>query len=182
MIGLIVSVVACIFTCLTYRKSHDILEIIDLERKYRWNQRELESLFSNIPIDSIESFIESPEVIRKELWEGLRSIDLTSFQFIGKERNSIVNFIRGLESFCFMHYEQVPSGHWKYQPLSNNENFDADKENQNINDLHEKANALSPLLKELKLILLKYHVNIRDINMKAYDNYYNKQKEELEQY
>ena len=50
IIGLIVSIVACVYTCLTYRKSRDILTVVDEERKYRWNQEELKALFSTIPM------------------------------------------------------------------------------------------------------------------------------------
>lgn len=99
VLGLIVTIVACIYTGLTYRKSRDILEVVDEERKYRWNQKELETLFSTIPIESIESFFELPDLIRNELWEGLRAVDLKSFQYNGKERNMIVRFINELDSF-----------------------------------------------------------------------------------
>ena len=93
IIGLIVSIVACVYTCLTYRKSRDILEVVDEERKYRWNQKELETLFSTIPIDAIERFFEVPDIIRNELWEGLRAVDLRTFQYNGKERELIVKFV-----------------------------------------------------------------------------------------
>ena len=177
-IGLIVSAVACIFTGLTYRKSRDILEVVDEERKYRWNQRELDTLFSTLPIDSIESFLEAPQIIRNELWEGLRAVDLRTFQYNGKERDMIVEFINGLDDFCFMHYKQMPSGHWKYQPLAEREIFDAKKENQRMDDLNAKARALRPLFNDVKTILMKYHVDIREINKKAYEFYFKKQEEE----
>ena len=93
IIGLIVSILACVYTCLTYRKSRDILEVVDEERKYRWNKKELETLFSTIPIDSIESFFETPDIIRNELWEGLRAVDLKTFQYNGKEHELISHFI-----------------------------------------------------------------------------------------
>lgn len=128
IIGLIVSIVACVYTCLTYRKSRDILEVVDEERKYRWNQKELETLFSTIPIDSIESFFEVPDIIRNELWEGLRAVDLRTFQYNGKERELIVKFVNGLDSFCNMHYKQVTSGNWKFEPLAEKEPFNAEKE------------------------------------------------------
>lgn len=181
LIGLIVSIVACIYTFLTYRKSRNILEVVDEERKYRWNQRELETLFSTIPIDSIDSFFEIPDLIRNELWEGLRAVDLSTFQYNGKERDLIVKFINGLDSFCYMHYKQVPSGHWKFQPLAEREPFDAEKENQRLNELNAKAKELWPLFKDVKNILLKYHVNIRDINKKAYEFYFKKQEEEQQE-
>ena len=151
---------------------------LDEERRYRWNKRELETLFSTIPIESIESFFELPDLIRNELWEGLRAVDLRSFQYNGKERDLIVKFITGLDSFCYMHYKQVPSGHWKFQPLAENESFNEDKENQKINELNEKAKALFPLFKEVKKVLTMYNVNIRDVNKKAYDFYFKKQEEE----
>lgn len=178
VIGLMVSIVACIYTGLTYRKSRDILEVVDEERKYRWNQRELETLFSTLPIDSIDSFFETPNLIRNELWEGLRAVDLKSFQYDGKERDMIIKFITGLDSFCYMHYNQVPSGHWKFQPLAERGPFYADKENQKLAELNAKAKALFPLYKDVKTILMKYHVDIREINKKAYDFYFKKQEEE----
>ena len=181
VLGLIVTIVACIYTGLTYRKSRDILEVVDEERKYRWNQRELETLFSTIPIESIESFFELPGLIRNELWEGLRAVDLRSFQYNGKERDKIVRFINELDSFCYMHYKQVPSGHWKFQPLAEREPFDADKENQKMEELNAKAKALRPLFKDVKTVLMKYHVDIREINKKAYEFYFKKQEEEQQE-
>lgn len=181
LIGLVVSIVACVYTCLTYKKSRDILNTVDEERKYRWNQKELETLFSTIPIDSIESFFEVPEIIRNELWEGLRAVDLKTFQYNGKERELIVNFIDGLDSFCYMHYKQVPSGHWKFQPLAEKEPFNYDKERQKMNELSSKARALRPLFNDVKDILMKYHVDLRDINKKAYDFYFKTQEEEQQQ-
>ena len=182
LIGLIVSIVACIYTCLTYRKSRDILDVVDEERKFRWNQKELENLFCAIPIDSIECFFEVPDIIRNELWEGLRAVDLRTFQYSGKERALIVKFIDGLDSFCYMHYKQVPSGHWKFQPLTEKEPFNADKESKKMEELLAKARALRPLFNDVKDILMKYHVNLRDINMKAYDFYFKKQEEEQKQF
>ena len=176
LIGLIVSIVACIYTWLTYSKSRDILEVVDEERNYRWNQRELEILFSTIPIDSIESFFELPDLIRDELWEGLRAIDLRTFQYKGKERDVIVNFINGLDGFCMMHYKQVPSGHWKFQPLAERETYDAHKEAKRMDELNAKAKALHPLFNDVKDILLKYHINIRDINKMAYEFYFKKKE------
>ena len=178
IIGLIVSILACVYTCLTYRKSHDILKVVDEERKYRWNQRELESLFSTIPIDSIESFFGAPDIIRNELWEGLRAVDLRTFQYNGKEYDLIVKFINGLDSFCNMHYKQVQSGHWKFQPLAEKEPFDADKEKWKMEELLAKARALRPLFNDVKEILMKYHINLRDINKRAYDFYFKKQEKE----
>jgi hypothetical protein len=182
IIGLIVSIVACVYTCLTYRKSRDILEVVDEERKYRWNQKELETLFSTIPIDSIESFFEVPDIIRNELWEGLRAVDLRTFQYNGKERELIVKFVNGLDSFCNMHYKQVTSGNWKFEPLAEKEPFNAEKERQKMEELYAKARTLRPLFNEVKEILMKYHVNLRDINKRAYDFYFKMQKEEQEQF
>lgn len=181
VIELIVSIVACIYTFLTYRKSRNILEVVDEERKYRWNKRELETLFSTIPIDSIESFFELPDLIRNELWEGIRAVDLKSFQYIGKERDVIVNFINRLESFCFMQYKQVPSGHWKFQPLAERESFDAEKESERMDELNAKARALRPLFNDVKNVLMKYHIDIRELNKKAYEFYFKKQEEEQQQ-
>ncbi len=182
IIGLIVSIVACVYTCLTYRKSRDILEVVDEERKYRWNQKELETLFSTIPIDSIESFFEVPDIIRNELWEGLRAVDLRTFQYNGKERELIVKFVNRLDSFCNMHYKQVTSGNWKFEPLAEKEPFNAEKERQKMEELYAKARTLRPLFNEVKEILMKYHVNLRDINKRAYDFYFKMQKEEQEQF
>ena len=181
VIGLIVSIIACIYTCLTYRKSRDILEVVDEERKYKWNQRELDLLFRTIPIDSIESFFETPDIINNVLWEGLRVVDLRTFQYNGKERDMIVKFINELDSFCYMHYKQVPSGHWKFQPLAEREPFNADKESQRIDELLAKARALRPLFNDVKNVLMRYHVDIREINKKAYEFYYKKQEEEQQE-
>ena len=178
IIGLIVSIVACVYTCLTYRKSRDILTVVDEERKYRWNQEELKALFSTIPIDTIESFFEAPDIIRDELWEGLRAIDLRTFQYNGEERDLISKFIKELDSFCNMHYKQVTSGHWKFQPLSEKEPFNADKERQKTDELFAKARILRPLFNDVKDILTKYHINIRDINKRAFDFYFKIQEEE----
>ncbi|MBR5962602.1 MAG: hypothetical protein IK000_00455 [Bacteroidaceae bacterium] len=170
-IGLIVSIVACFFTYFTYRKSRDILKVVDEERKYRWNKKELETLFSTIPIDSIESFFETPDFIRDELWEGLRAINLRTFQYNGKEHDLIAKFIKELDSFCYLRYKQVPSGHWKFQPFAESEPFDANEESRKIEELLAKARRLRPLFNEVKDVLMKYHVDIRDINRNAYDSY-----------
>lgn len=158
------------------------MEVVDEERKYRWNQKELETLFSTIPIDSIDSFFEIPDLIRNELWEGLRNVDLRTFQYNGKERDLIVKFINELDSFCYMHYKQVPSGHWKFQPLAEREPFDTEKESQRMDELNAKARALYPLFKDVKNVLMKYHVDIREINKKAYEHYFKKQEEQQELY
>ena len=181
VLGLIVSIVACIYTCLTYRKSRDILEVVNEERRYRWNQRELDNLFRTIPIDTIESFFETPDIISDVLWEGLRVVDLRTFQYNGKERDMIVKFINELDSFCYMHYKQVPSGHWKFQPLAEREPFNADKESLRIDELLEKARALRPLFNDVKNVLMRYHVDIREINKKAYEFYFKKQEEEQQE-
>ena len=181
VLGLIVSIVACIYTCLTYRKSRDILEVVNEERRYRWNQRELDNLFRTIPIDTIESFFETPDIISDVLWEGLRVVDLRTFQYNGKERDMIVKFINELDSFCYMHYKQVPSGHWKFQPLAEREPFNADKESQRIDELLEKARALRPLFNDVKNVLMRSHVDIREINKKAYEFYFKKQEEEQQE-
>ena len=171
VIGLIISILACLFTFLTYKKSRDILEVVGEEKRYRWNQKELEILFNMIPIDSIESFFGVPDIIRNELWEGLRAVDLRTFQYNGKERDLIVKFINGLDSFCNMNYRQLPSSNWKFEPLAEKEPFNAEKERQKTEELYAKARTLLPLFKDVKDILMKYHVNIRDINKSAYDFY-----------
>jgi hypothetical protein len=182
VLGLIVSTVACIYTGLTYRKSRDILQVVDEERKYRWNQRELETIFSSIPFESIESFFETPSIIRNELWVGLRAVDLRTFQYSGKERDIIVKFINELDSFCDMNYIQIPSGNWKYQPLTERETFNAEIEKQRMNKLNAKASALRPLFNDVKTILMKYNVDIREINKKANEYYFNKQKKNIINY
>ena len=96
VIGLIVAIITCIFTCLTYKNSRDILEIVDKERKYRWNRKELEKLFSTIPIESIESFFSTPDIIRNELWEGLRAVMLK------KNKEEYMNFMKKLR--LYPHY------------------------------------------------------------------------------
>ena len=182
VIGLIISILACLFTFLTYKKSRDILEVVGEEKRYRWNQKELEILFNMIPIDSIESFFGVPDIIRNELWEGLRAVDLRTFQYNGKERDLIVKFINGLDSFCNMNYRQLPSSNWKFEPLAEKEPFNAEKERQKTEELYAKARTLLPLFKDVKDILMKYHVNIRDINKSAYDFYSKMQEEEQEKF
>lgn len=178
IVELIVSIFACVFTYLTFKKSRDILEVLDEERKYKWNRKELEKLFSTIPIDSIESFFYTPDIIRNELWEGLRAVDLKTFQYNGIERDQIVKFINGLEEFCFMSYEQVPSGHWNFQPLSEKEPFDAEKEKQMIINLEKKASKLRQQYTEIKKILRCYHVDLRDITNRANGSYRRRVDEE----
>ncbi len=180
IIGIIVSIVACIYTYKTYRKSFDILNVINSERKYQWNKRELERLFSTLSIDCIDSFFSNPTNIRDELWRGLGYVNLNTFQFNGSEKKQIVDFINGLYSFCYMNYEQTPSSHWKYQPLRENEEFDADKELEKNKELEQKARGLIPLYKYVKKILQEYHVDIREINAKAQDFYYQLIDEEQE--
>ncbi len=172
IIGIIVSIIACVYNYKTYRKSYDILDVINAERKYQWNKKELEKLFTTLSIDCIDSFFTNPTIIRDELWRGLRYVDLNTFQFNGPEKKPIVDFINELYSFCDMNYKQTPSKHRKYQPLSENEEFDAEKEREKIKELEEKARELIPLYKYVKKILQNYHVDIRDINAKAQDFYY----------
>ena len=113
-----------------------------------------------------------------ELWEGLRAVDLRTFQYNGKERDMIIKFINELDGFCYLHYKQMPSGHWKFQPLAEKEPFDVEKESQKEKELNAKAKALYPLFKVVKNVLMKYHVDIRDINKKAYEFYLKKQEEQ----
>lgn len=51
-----------------------------------------------------------------------------------------------------------------------------------MEELYAKARTLRPLFNEVKEILMKYHVNQRDINKRAYDFYFKMQKEEQEQF
>ena len=81
-----------------------------------------------------------------------------------------------------MHYKQVTSGNWKFEPLAEKEPFNAEKERQKMEELYSKARTLRPLFNEVKEILMKYHVNLRDINKRAYDFYFKMQKEEQEQF
>ncbi len=105
---------------------------------------------------------------------------MRTFQYNGKERDLIVKFINELDSFCDMHYKQVPSGHWQYQPLQEKEPFDEKKERQKMKELNAKSMALYPSFKDVKKVLMKYHVDIREINKKAYEFYFKKQEEQEE--
>lgn len=175
---LIVSILACIFTILTFFKSSNIWSLLKYDRKYKWNRKELEVLFSTLPFDCIDSFFASPDLIRDELWQGLKAVDLSTFQFIGKEKDTITYFINGLDNFCFIkNYKQTPSRHWKYEALSEKENFDTDKERQRIKNLYHKAAALKPYYNKVKKILLKYKVDIRELNRKAMEAYWKKRDE-----
>lgn len=180
ILGIIVSIIACVYTYKTYRKSFDILNVINSERKYQWNKKELETLFCTLSIDCIDSFFENPTIIRDELWHSLRHVDLNTFQFNGPEKSLISDFINRLDSFCFLNYEQIPSNHWKFQPLQKDEEFDAEKEREKIKELEEKARGLMPLYKEVRKILLEYQVDIREINAKALDLYFQLIDEENE--
>ena len=50
-----------------------------------------------------------------------------------------------------------------------------------MDELLAKASRLRPLFNIVKDVLMKYHVNIRDINRKAYDFYFKKQEEERQE-
>ena len=78
-IGIIISIIACNYTIKTYKESHDILEVLDSEKRYLWNKKELESLFTTLPIDSIESFFENQSLV-KIAWDNL-SILIMSASF-----------------------------------------------------------------------------------------------------
>lgn len=179
VVGVCVSLVACLYTIKTYLKSSSILEVIESERRYEWNKKELENLFGVLSFDSMDSFFESPDYISNELWEGLRAIDLRTFQFDGKEKDTIVSFLNELDSFKDLNYKQTPSSHWKFQPIGERERFDAEKERQRMNYLFVKARALKPLYEKVKRIFAEYHINLRDINRSA-DDFYLKRKEEMD--
>ena len=51
-----------------------------------------------------------------------------------------------------------------------------------MEELYAKARTLRPLFKDVKDILMKYHVDIRDLNKRAYDFYFKMQEEEQEQF
>lgn len=175
ILGLIVSIIACAYTIKTFNKSSDILDIVDSERTYRWNKKQLEELFSTLPFDCIDSFFSNPTIIRNEMFQGLRSIDLRTFLFKGEERSLIIQLINRLEEFCFMNYKQIPSKHWKYAPLAEHEKFNAEIEMQRINDLHENAKTLKPLYTEVKEILSRYHIDLKELNRKARELYHAKE-------
>lgn len=179
VIGLVISYIACHYTVRTYKKSHAILDEMEDKRKYDWNRKELEILFSTLSIDSINNFLGDPDHISNDLWMGLRAVNLDEFQYEGIEKTIIVDFINGLDNFKYLRYKQTPSKHWKFEPLSERESFDADKEMQEEKKLHEKAKALSPLYEDVKKVLMKYHIDIREINAKARYFYDKKMEEEL---
>lgn len=168
IVSILISVIACIFTILMYRKSINILDAITSERKYLWNKEELENLFSKIHLDSINSFMSNPYYISDYLKKGLRIVDLDYFQFDGKEEaDTIKALINGLDSLFDYNWEQTPSGHWAFKPLLGNEPFDVEKETKMTKEIENKARELIQLFKKTKQILLKYHVNIRELNDKA---------------
>ena len=171
ILGLIVSIIACAYTIKTYNKSSDILDVVDSERTYRWNKKQLEELFTTLPFDCIDSFFSDPTIIRNEMYQGLRSIDLSTFQFRGEEKTLITQLINRLEEFCSMNYKQTPSKHWKYAPLAEYEEFDEEIEMQRINDLHEKTKTIKPLYAEIKEILSKYHIDLKELNRNARELY-----------
>jgi len=178
-IGIGVSIVACVYTALTYKKTHDILDVIESERKFWWNKRQLERMFNILPIDSVESFLEDPTIFRNELWVGLRSAYLIDFQFKGAEKTTIIEFIQALNSFKCLGYVQVPSKHWKFEPLSGKEPLEVDKEMEQINLIYAKAKAIKPLFETIRQMLLNYQVDIDITNIRAYENYEKKMKERL---
>lgn len=179
LIEIIISLVTCIFTVALFLKGKDILKVINAERRYQWNKKELENLFSTLSISSIDSFFEHPDTISDVLWQGIGKVDLNTFQYDGKERTEIEKFITGLFEFCLLNYKQTPSKQWKFQPINSNEPFDYQKERDGINELEAKARELKPLYKKVKKILLDYQVDLNEIDAKALD-FYNKKNQELE--
>lgn len=175
--GLIISLVTCIFTIALYFKGDSILKVINAERRYQWNKKELEKLFSNLSISSIDSFFEHPDIISDILWQGIGTIDLNTFQYDGKERTEIEKFITRLFEFCLLNYKQMPSKQWKFQPNNSTEPFDSEKERGRINELEAKARELKPLYKKVKKVLLDYQVDLNEIDAKALDFYYKKNQE-----
>lgn len=176
--SLTVAFVACCYTIKTFRQSKKIQNTLS-ERRYQWNKKELENLFSTLSISSIDSFFEHPDTISDVLWQGIGKVDLNTFQYDGKERTEIEKFITGLFEFCLLNYKQTPSKQWKFQPINSNEPFDYQKERDGINELEAKARELKPLYKKVKKILLDYQVDLNEIDAKALD-FYNKKNQELE--
>ena len=173
-----VSICACFFTFKTYRQSSKIQNTLS-ERRYQWNKKELEKLFCNLSISSLDSFFEHPDVISDVLWQGIGDVDLNTFQYNGKERTEIEKFINRIFEFCLLNYIQTPSKYWKYQPFNSNEPFDADKEKERINELESKSRELKPLYKKIKNVLLDYQINLKEIDSKAIDMY-NKKNQEMQ--
>ena len=178
IIGLIVSGLSCFYTFKTYKKSHDILDIVKAEGRYRWNKNELEKLFSKLPIDSIDSLFANPTIIRDDLWRGLRAVDLNMFQFDGEEKIIIVEFVERLDELCLLRYEQTPSKQWKFEPLSAVEAYNNEKELSKYNELMTKVKLLKPLYDKVKNVLLRYHIDFNEVNTKARDFYSNIKEEE----
>ncbi len=179
IVGIGVSLLACVYTVLTYNKTHDIFDVIESERKFWWNKKQLERLFNILPIDCIESFLEDPTIFRNELWIGLRSVYLIDFQFKGAEKTTIIEFIQALNSFKSLRYVQVQSNHWKFEPLSSKSPFEVDKKVEQINLIYAKAKAIKPLFEKIRQILLKYQVDIEITNIRAYEDYEKKMKDQL---
>ena len=173
-----VAVIACYYTYKTYKQSHIIQNTLS-ERRYQWNKKELEKLFSTLSISSIDSFFEHPDTISDVLWQGIGKVDLNTFQYDGKERTEIEKFITRLFEFCLLNYKQTPSKQWKFQSINSNEPFDPEKERDRINELEAKARALMPLYKKIKKVLLNYQVDLNEIDAKALD-FYNKKNQDLE--
>ena len=103
------------------------------------------------------------------------------FQFDGEEKNLIINFINELDNFCLMKYERTPSNHWKYKPLSDKEEGNADKEKKEMDYLNKKAKELRPLYDEVKKVLSKYQIDMTTLNNKAHALYI-EQQEKREEY
>ena len=173
-----VAVIACYYAYKTYKQSHIIQNTLS-ERRYQWNKKELEKLFSTLSISSIDSFFEHPDTISDVLWQGLGTVDLNTFQYDGKERTEIEKFITRMFEFCLLNYEQTHSKQWKFQPNNSNEPFDSEKERDRINELEAKARELKPLYKKVKKVLLDYQVDLNEIDAKAL-GFYNKKNQELE--
>lgn len=157
---------------MTYRKSYSILDVIKQDRAWKWNRKELVYLFSYLPIDCIDSFFNNPNIIRNELWWGLRTVDLNSFQFDGKEKELIIQFILCLDSFCGLNYKQIPSKHWKFEPLFEHKSYDEEKERQEIKNLESKVLELRPTYERIRGLLSEYQLDLRDLNKRAHDQYF----------
>lgn len=102
---------------------------------------------------------------------------MTTFQFNGKEKDLIIKFIRDLDSFRDLNYIETPSKHWKFEPLSEREPYDEEKGRLEIRKLFSKASEIRPLYEDILKVLLTYQVDLREMSIRAYDNYIDSTKE-----
>lgn len=96
---------------------------------------------------------------------------MSYFQYDGKEKQLIVDFIKKLDAICDLSYRQTPSGCWKFTPISENEVYDKEIEERELKKLEKRVVAILPLYKDVKDLLLQYHIDLKEINKKAYAYY-----------